>query len=338
MKLQEFDYELPKELIAQYPQLPRDHCRLMVVNRKKGTIAHKKFSQIIQYLDSQDAMILNDTRVLSCRLFGRKLSGGKVDILLLEKINDTDFSVLLRPAGLKVNQRIIFNQDRLEAEVIAKGVVRFNTKDTDLIYSKGMMPLPPYIKRAPQEEDNLYYQTVFARRPGAVASPTAGLHFTEALISQVEDKGIVLAYLTLEVNYATFNPVKTEDILKHKMYSEYFEINQSVFSLIKKTKLAGRRVVAVGTTSCRALETVADFLDDPLVSHRGYQGRTELFIYPGYQFKIADSLLTNFHLPRTTLFILVCAFAGRDLIMQAYQEAITAGYRFYSYGDAMLIV
>jgi S-adenosylmethionine:tRNA ribosyltransferase-isomerase len=246
--------------------------------------------------------------------------------------------VLLKPADLKVSQRIIFNQCRLEAEVIAKGIIRFNSKDADFIYSKGMMPLPPYIKRPPDEQDNLYYQTVFARRPGAVASPTAGLHFSEALLSCIKNKGVALAYLTLEINYATFNPVKTENILKHKMYSEYFEISESLLSLVRKIKLTGKRVVAVGTTSCRALETVAGLFNDSLVCLHGYKGWTELFIYPGYQFKIIDSLLTNFHLPRTTLFILVCAFAGKDLIMQAYKEAIACGYRFYSYGDAMLII
>ncbi len=330
MKLSDFDYHLPKELIAQYPKMERDRCRLMIVDLKKKTIENRIFKYILEYLTLKDILILNDTKVLKARLLGRKKTGGKVDILLLERKAHCDFVMLCRPSDIKLNEKIIFDEGGLQATLIEKGLIRFNTPDLDYIYSKGLMPLPPYIKRQPREEDEVYYQTVFAKSKGAVASPTAGLHFTRKLLSQIRQMGAELAYITLHINYATFKPVRQQDILNHRMYSEYYEVSKSSLDLIDRTKAENKRVFAVGTTSCRVLETVADSLR--------YKGWTDLFIYPGYDFKIVDCLLTNFHLPRSTLLILVCAFAGRDLVMQAYEEAIRKRYRFYSYGDAMLII
>ncbi len=338
MKLSDFDYSLPKGLIAQYPVIKRDAARLMVVDRAKGSIEHRLFKDILDYLEEDDTLVLNDTKVMRARLLGRKKTGGKVDILLLEKRNAADFTALIRPQDMRINEKIIFDEGSLEATLIDKGLVRFNTQDSDYIYSKGLMPLPPYIKRLPEKSDGIYYQTVFAKSKGAVASPTAGLHFTEGLLSTIKKKGINLAYITLHINYATFKPVKEQDILRHKMYREYFEVKKAVLGLIDKTKKENKKLFAVGTTTCRAVETAAGLSKERLRSFVKYKGWTDLYIYPGYKFKTVACLITNFHLPRTTLFILVCAFAGRDLMFKVYQEAIDKKYRFYSYGDAMLII
>lgn len=339
MKLSDFNYYLPKELIATYPLRQRDTCRLMVLERKRGTIEHKTFKDILEYLDKQDVLVLNDTQVLKARLLGKKETGGKVDILLLERKSATDFKVLSRPSNIKPNEKLIFDEGHLEATLVEKGLLRFNTPDSDYIYSKGLIPLPPYIKRLPTQADEIDYQTVYAKTKGAVASPTAGLHFTKEMLSNITQKGVKLVYLTLHINYATFKPVKEDNISRHKMYKEYYEISKSTLDLIDRTRRKNKKVFAVGTTSCRLLETVAGLSTDTLGRNRSkYRGWTDLFIYPGYDFKLVDCLLTNFHLPRTTLLILVCAFAGRDLTMEAYQEAIYRKYRFYSYGDAMLII
>lgn len=338
MELSDFDYVLPKELIALYPNIRRDACRLMVVDRARGSVEHKIFADILEYVFADDLLVLNDTKVIKARLIGRKKTGGKVDILLLKRKSSREFSCLCRPADLKINEKIIFDGEDLEAILVEKGIIRFNTDNLNFIYSKGLMPLPPYIKRVPEKNDEEYYQTVFAKNDGSVASPTAGLHFTKRILSRIETKGVKLAYLTLHVNYATFKPVKEKDISRHKMYQEYFEVRRSALDLINQTQQKNKRVFACGTTSCRVIEANADKLKNIKRNSFGLKGLTDLFIYPGYKFKAVDCLLTNFHLPRTTLLMLVCAFAGRDLIMRSYREAIEKKYRFYSYGDAMLII
>ncbi|MFA5411479.1 MAG: tRNA preQ1(34) S-adenosylmethionine ribosyltransferase-isomerase QueA [Candidatus Omnitrophota bacterium] len=329
MRLSDFDYDLPKELIAQYPLKERDSARLLVLNRKDGTIEHRVFKEITDYLRQGDLLALNDTKVLSCRLKASRLTGGRVEILLLSRKQGFVFDALLKPARLKIGEKVIFNGGNISATLSAKNELTFEADDIDGIYDLGKMPLPPYIKREPVDSDNLDYQTVYARNKGAVASPTAGLHFTEALMRKIKSSGVSVAYLTLHVGYATFKPVKIEDVTQHKMEAEDFKIPGEALSLLEDTKAKRGRVIAVGTTSCRALESFAA---------GSKEGKTSLFIYPGYNFKIVDCLLTNFHLPRTTLFMLVCAFAGERLMKKAYREAIERKYRFYSYGDAMLIL
>jgi S-adenosylmethionine:tRNA ribosyltransferase-isomerase len=329
LRLSDFDYELPTELIAQYPLEKRDLAKLMVLSRKKETITHSIFKNISDYLRRGDLLVLNDTKVLSSRLKGSRLTGGKVEVLLLRRKNNSTFQALIKPARIKVHEKIVFNGGELLGEITAKNEIKFAVNDSASVYKHGRMPLPPYIKRPPEDLDNTYYQTVYARNEGAIASPTAGLHFTWELISKIRSNGIDIADLTLHINYPTFKPVKQENIKDHKMEGEYFSIGEQTVDLIGKARLTGSRIIAVGTTSCRALETYASGVR---------QGYTDLFIYPGYEFKMVDCLLTNFHLPRTTLFMLVCAFAGRDFVYRAYQQAIAHRYRFYSYGDAMLII
>ncbi|HLD82810.1 MAG TPA: tRNA preQ1(34) S-adenosylmethionine ribosyltransferase-isomerase QueA [Candidatus Omnitrophota bacterium] len=330
MKLSDFDYLLPKALIAQYPLKERDNARLLILDRKKGSIEHRIFKDITEYLKKEDLLVLNNTKVKACRIKARRLTGGKLELLLVKQKRGLVFEALIKPGRVRIGEEIIFNGGQASARISARNEVTFNLKDRNEVYKLGAMPLPPYIKREPEAIDNLYYQTVYAKEEGAIASPTAGLHFTEGLISKIESAGIDIAYVTLHVGYATFRPVKSEDITRHKMEPEYFEISDKARRLIKKAKENPKaRICAVGTTSCRALEAYAQ---------GKAKGQTHLFIYPGYKFKAIDCLLTNFHLPRTTLFMLVCAFAGERLIKKAYQEAIDKKYRFYSYGDAMLII
>jgi len=329
MKLSDFDYQLPKELIAQYPLKERDAARLLVLNRKQGTIEHCIFKDIIDYLREDDLLALNNTKVLPSRLEGRRLTGGKVQALLLNQKTGLTFNTLIKPSRIKLGEKIIFNGGKIYGEVIAKNEIKFNAQDIDALYSQGKMPLPPYIKRQPDDLDNVYYQTVYAKKLGSIASPTAGLHFTKELITKINSCGINIVYITLHISYSTFKPVKAEDIISHKMEKEYFNITEDMIRLIDQTHERGARIFAVGTTSCRALETYASGLKE---------GYTDLFIYTGYKFKMVDCLITNFHLPRTTLFMLVCAFAGEEFIKKAYQEAIDKKYRFLSFGDVMLIV
>ncbi len=329
MELSRFDYSLPKELIAQYPLKKRDTAKLLVLNRKKGTIEHRVFKDILGYLQEEDLMVLNNTKVLPARLYGFRSSGGKIEVLLLEALNSQTFRAFIKPSRIRVGEKIIFDSGRVYGCVTARNEVTFNTRSPKGVYTLGEMPLPPYIKRRATDSDRLDYQTVYAKVKGAIASPTAGLHFTEGLIRKIRSQGVCVAYLTLHVGVGTFQPVKVEDITEHKMEPEYFKIPENAARLIKKVRSRKMRIMAVGTTSLRALETY---------SSGRQEGYTDLFIYPGYRFKLVDSLLTNFHLPRTTLFMLVCAFAGEKLIKKAYQEAIDKKYRFYSYGDAMLII
>lgn len=329
LKLSDFDYNLPKELIAQYPLKERDRARLLVLKRKDGAIEHSLFRNLTDYLAPKDLLVLNDTRVLPARLIGRRSSGGKVEILLLSKGRGLTFSGLIRPNRLRLGEKIIFNSGKIYAELIAKNKIRFCAENINEIYAHGVMPLPPYIKRPSGQDDNLDYQTVYAKNDGSIASPTAGLHFTDKLIGEIKSCGANIAYVTLHIGYSTFKPVKVEDVTRHKMEEEYFKIPAQSARLIRSTLADKGRVVAVGTTSLRALETYAQ-------GRR--QGYTDLFIYPGYKFKATRCLLTNFHLPRTTLFMLACAFAGEKLLKRAYREAVDKKYRFYSYGDAMLII
>lgn len=332
--LSDFDYSLPKELIAQEPLAKRDSSRLLVIDRQKKTISHQLFKDLPHYLKKDDVLVLNNTKVIPVRLLGfKKDTLGKVDALLASRLSDKKFQALFRPS-LKVNQEVVFNRGSVKARVISPGVLEFDQDvSTEILEKIGVMPLPPYIKRTPQPEDSQRYQTVYARNPGAIASPTAGLHFTAELIAELKNKGVEIAYLSLHTGLGTFKPVKTEDIREHKMEKEEFVIPQETLESLNQAQKDKQRIFAVGTTTTRALETAT--LHSPLSSLHGY---ADLFIYPGYDFKIVDCLITNFHLPKTTLFMLVCALAGRDLIIRAYQEAIKQKYRFYSYGDAMLIL
>ena len=329
LRISDFDYNLPKELIAQYALPERDKARLMVVRRENGTIEHRVFRDIVDYFKEGDLLILNNTKVLPCRLNARRLTGGKAEVFLLKQRQGFSFEAMLRPARLKLGEKLIFNGGDITGTISAKNEITFNTKDTSSIYGLGVMPLPPYIKRKAQAQDNIYYQTVYAKEKGAVAAPTAGLHFTEELLKKLESAGVKIGYITLHVGPGTFKPVKSEDITGHKMEPEYFKVYEETQHLIKEAQEQKRRIIAVGTTSLRALEAYKNGTKE---------GYTDLFIYPGFDFGITDCLLTNFHLPRTTLFMLVSAFANQKLMQRAYQEAIDKKYRFYSYGDAMLII
>jgi len=329
LKLSDFDYSLPAELIAQYPLKQRDAAKLLVLNRQKQTIEHRVFKDILDYLNKNDLVVLNDTKVLPCQLIGRRPTGGRVEVLLLNRKNGFKFNAMIKPSRVKLGEEIIFNGKETLGVVTAKDEITFNVENQADIYNLGSMPLPPYIKRDTEELDKIYYQTVYAREEGAIASPTAGLHFTQELIKEMETKGIKIANITLHVGVGTFKPVKSDDIEQHKMEPECFKIPQNAIEAIKEAKKENARIFAVGTTSLRVLETYSKGMAE---------GSTDLFIYPGFEFKLADCLLTNFHLPKTTLFMLVCAFAGEALAKKAYQQAIDNKYRFYSYGDAMLIV
>jgi S-adenosylmethionine:tRNA ribosyltransferase-isomerase len=355
MKLSDFYYNLPKELIAQYPAHKRDESRLLVLHKDTGIIEHRIFKEITDYLNPGDLLVLNNTKVLAARLMGRKETGGKVEALMLKPVQGAvEHEVLLKPArGCRAGSKIIFGKGELKAEIVrienARRFLKFDCNgDLGKVLDKiGEMPLPPYIKRGTIDSDSERYQTVYASKSGAVAAPTAGLHFTKELLGDISKKRVDVDYVTLHVGYGTFRPVISEDIEGHKMEKEYFEIEEKVIDKLKNKK---GRAIAVGTTSCRVLETV--FRDGSGANRKSVpygtvlasapepslSGWTELFIYPGYRFKSVDGLLTNFHLPKTTLLMLVAAFCGRELLFKAYEEAIKEKYRFYSYGDAMLII
>jgi len=330
MKLADFDYALPKDLIAQYPLKERESARLMVVQRSANTIEHGIFKDFPAYLKKEDLLVLNDTKVLACRLMGHKATGGKVEILLTKRRSGSTFDALIQPSRTKVGEKIFFDKDNeIYGTVTDRKEITFNPKDANIIYEFGQVPLPPYIRREPEDLDKEYYQTVYADKEGAIAAPTAGLHFTEDLLKKIESSGVNIARLTLHVGLGTFKPVTADNIMEHKMEPEFFQVPKSSQDKIEEARKNKARIIAVGTTSLRALEAYAE---------GAKEGWTNLFIYPGYKFKLADCLLTNFHLPKTTLFMLTCAFGGEKLIKQAYQEAVEKKYRFYSYGDAMLII
>ncbi|MFN3283285.1 MAG: tRNA preQ1(34) S-adenosylmethionine ribosyltransferase-isomerase QueA [Pseudothermotoga sp.] len=329
MKLSDFDYHLPEELIAQIPAEPRDTSRLMVLHRETKVIEHKVFRQIIDYLEPKDLLVVNNTRVIPARLFARR-NDSIVEIFLLRKVDDFVWNCMVKP-GKKVKPGDELSFGDFTATCIERTqegtrILKFSAAD-EKILGMGNVPLPPYVHSKISLDR---YQTVYAKIDGAVAAPTAGLHFTEHLINQLKDYGVNFAEITLHVGAGTFRPVKTEDITQHRIHSEVYCIPSQTIDLIKYTKAIGKRVIAVGTTVVRALEQYA--IDGKT------QGETSLYIYPPFEFKIIDALVTNFHLPKSTLLMLVSAFAGHDFTMQAYQEAIKERYRFYSFGDAMMIL
>jgi len=346
--LNDYDYDLPDELIAQRPVSPRDHSRLLCLEKATGRVTHHRFDGIGELLRSGDLLIVNDTEVIPTRLFGTKETGGKVEVLMLDCTESTlqaldtgslEADCLVRASRAPQKGSKLFFDEHLKAEVLEKenGISRLRFQChgpfSDILSRIGHVPLPPYVKRADDDHDKTTYQTVYACQKGAVAAPTAGLHFTDNLLKKLQKNGIHLARITLHVGYGTFLPVKVRDIRNHHMYREWFHIPDDTVSQVVRVKQEGGRVVAVGTTSVRTLEHAAG----PDGLPRAGSGRSDLFIYPGYRFKIVDALLTNFHLPKSTLIMLVSAFAGRENILRAYREAIDRRYRFYSYGDAMLI-
>jgi S-adenosylmethionine:tRNA ribosyltransferase-isomerase len=340
MKLSEFSYDLPKELIAQYPPLERDTCRLMILDRKKSSLEHKSFKSILHYLKKGDCLVLNDTKVIPARMFGKRATGGKVELFLLEK-KDPICEALLRPSARLKDGEVIVLESGDEVEVLSRGevgrFVKFNTPLDQVLSRAGHVPLPPYMSRSDSPGDASNYQTVYARKDGATASPTAGLHFTEELLGEIKSMGVNIATVTLHTNYGTFAPIKCDNIEDHKMHKEFFELSAGTIDIVRKTKRSGGRVFAVGTTSNRVLEHCAKEISSDLKSCN-LSGWTDLFIYPGYEFKITDHLITNFHLPESTLLVLVSAFAGKEFVFEAYRKAIEERYRFFSYGDAMLIL
>lgn len=345
LRLSEFDYALPLELIAQKPCDRRDRSRLLVLDRATGGVRHQIFRDILQFLAPGDLLVLNDTRVVAARLMGRRKSGGKVEVFLLGRAPSGErgvdyFRALIRPLGRLNSGETIFFEKGFSCFLVdpkEKLVAFRGCSGEDVMKAVGQIPLPPYIRRSPTALDKRRYQTVFAKSDGAVASPTAGLHFTQPLLERLKKKGVRVALLTLHVNYATFATVQTEDVRRHRMTAEAFEVPAATSEAVRRAKRSGNRVVAVGTTACKALEdAAAEILGAGPVRRVARESR--LFIYPSYSFKVADALITNFHLPRTTLVMLVAAFAGRDRLMKAYQEAVAMRYRFYSYGDAMFIV
>ena len=341
MKVTEFDYVLPEELIAQTPIKKRDESRLMVLNRKEQTIEHKIFKDIIDYLKPGDVLVRNNTKVIPARLYGKKETGAKVEFLLLNNIEGDIWESIVRPGNkLHVGTKVIFGDGILEAtilEVMPGGTRKVEFKYdgifNEILDKIGLMPLPPYIHESLKEKDR--YQTVYAKYDGSAAAPTAGLHFTPELLEKIQEKGVEIANVTLHVGIGTFRPVKEDTVEEHKMHSEHFYIKQEDVDKINKAKQEGRRVIAVGTTSCRVLESIAD---EETGMVKPIEDDTEIFIYPGYKFKCIDGLITNFHLPQSTLLMLVSALAGKHFIMKAYKEAVKEKYRFFSFGDAMFIM
>ncbi len=341
MKTSDFYYYLPKELIAQTPAEPRDSSRLLVLNRQSGETVHKHFFDIIDYLDEGDLLVCNDSRVLPARIYGiKEPTGARVEFLLLKQISGNRWETLCKPGKkAKEGARFSFGDGLLYATVTevkddGNRVVDFECDENffSTLDKIGQMPLPPYITEELKDKER--YQTVYSHELGSAAAPTAGLHFTTELMDKIKAKGVNIAYVTLHVGLGTFRPVKVDDVTKHKMHSEHYEVPEETAELIKKTKQSGKRVIAVGTTSCRTLESVAAEHGEVVPC----EGFTEIFIYPGFEFKVLDGLITNFHLPESTLIMLVSAFAGYDNIMNAYKTAVEERYRFFSFGDAMCIL
>ena len=341
MKTSDFFYDLPEELIAQDPLEDRTASRLLVLNREKGAVEHKIFSDVIDYLNEGDCLVINNTRVIPARLIGEKEgTGGKVEVLLLKRRANDVWETLVKPGKkLRPGARVTFGDGRLRAEVLevveeGNRLVKFHYEGIfeEILDSLGEMPLPPYITH--KLEDKEMYQTVYAKFDGSAAAPTAGLHFTKELLNKIEEKGIKIASITLHVGLGTFRPVKVDDVNNHHMHTEWYEVNAEAADIINETKRNGGRVICVGTTSCRTIESVAD--------ENGYMkaktGETDIFIYPGYKFKVMDGLITNFHLPESTLVMLVSAFAGKENVLAAYETAVKERYRFFSFGDAMILI
>lgn len=341
MDVNVFDFHLPERLIAQTPLPDRTASRLLALNRRTGEVEHRTFPDIIQYLKPGDLLVLNDTRVIPARLYGVKPdTGGNIEVLLLKQEQDDIWEVLVKPAKRLKQGAIVRFGDELTGTVVEERemgarLIRFEYAGifNEILDRLGQMPLPPYIKE--QLNDRERYQTVYAKHEGSAAAPTAGLHFTNSILEQIRDKGVRIAMITLHVGLGTFRPMSADVVEEHVMHAEYYEISEETASLINETRSSGGRIIAVGTTSCRTLETVAGRYGSEPVS--ACSGWTDIFIYPGYEFRLVDSLLTNFHLPKSTLVMLVSAFAGRGHIMAAYREAIEQEYRFFSFGDAMFI-
>ncbi len=341
MNVSDFNYELPKELIAQDPLEKRSESRLMVLDKETGDITHKHFYDILEYVNEGDCLVINNTRVIPARLYGSKEgTDAAIEILLLKRIDADTWECLTKPGKkARVGARISFGDGILVGEIIdiveeGNRLIRFEYDGIfeEILDKLGEMPLPPYITHKLQDKNR--YQTVYAKYDGSAAAPTAGLHFTPELMEELRDKGIRIAEVTLHVGLGTFRPVKVENVLEHHMHSEYYEINEEACDIINSTKESGGKVISVGTTSTRTIESAAD--------ENGYltpkKGNTDIFIYPGYDFKVIDSLITNFHLPESTLIMLVSALAGRENVLSAYEEAVKEKYRFFSFGDAMLIM
>ena len=340
MKTDDFDYYLPEELIAQTPLKDRSSSRLLVLDKKTGEIEHKHFYDIIDYLDKGDTLVLNNTKVLPARLIGEKIdTKAVIEILLLKNIDGDNWECLVKPARrIKVGTIVSFGDGLLKAECIKEldeGIRHFKLIYegilVEILDKLGTMPLPPYIHE--KLVDQSRYQTVYAKEIGSAAAPTAGLHFTEELLEKIKEKGVNICYVTLHVGLGTFRPVNVEDVTKHKMHSEYYEMNKETADILNKAKKEGRRIISVGTTSTRTLETIISRYNE----FKECSGFTDIFIYPGYEFKGIDALITNFHLPKSTLIMLVSALAGKENILNAYKEAVNEKYRFFSFGDAMFI-
>ena len=341
MKTSDFFYELPEELIAQDPLEDRTASRLLVLDRKTDKLEHKIFSDVIDYLKPGDCLVINNTRVIPARLIGEKEgTGGKVEILLLKRRENDVWESLVKPGKkLRPGARVTFGDGRLKAEILeiaeeGNRLVKFYYEGIfeEILDSLGEMPLPPYITH--KLEDKEMYQTVYAKFDGSAAAPTAGLHFTNELLEKIRQKDIRIASITLHVGLGTFRPVKVEDVNNHHMHTEWYEVNKEAADIINETKKNGGRVICVGTTSCRTIESVAD--ENGLMSAK--TGETDIFIYPGYKFKVMDGLITNFHLPESTLVMLVSAFAGKERVLSAYETAVKERYRFFSFGDAMILI
>ncbi|MCR6546802.1 tRNA preQ1(34) S-adenosylmethionine ribosyltransferase-isomerase QueA [Dehalobacterium formicoaceticum] len=340
MKLSEFDYDLPEELIAQHPIEPRDASRLLVLHKDTGLIEHKHFADVIDYFCPCDVLVLNDTKVLPARLFGSKETGALIEVMLLKQQDYQTWEVLVRPGKkARPGTKIIFSPGILEGEImettdVGGRMIRFSFQGNffEILDQLGQMPLPPYIHEKIQDQNR--YQTVYAKEAGSAAAPTAGLHFTHDLLGEVAQKDVKIAKVLLHVGLGTFRPVKEENIEDHKMHAEYYEICHEAAEIINRGKEKGGRIISVGTTSTRTLETAAS-TDGRVKTGRGY---TESYIYPGYRFRTVDALITNFHLPKSSLLMLVCALGGYEQVMEAYRVAVKEKYRFFSFGDAMLII
>jgi len=342
LKVEDFDFDLPEELIAQIPLENRDSSRLMVLNRQTGDVTHEIFNDVEKHLRAGDCLVLNDTKVLPARLFGTKEeTGAKVEVLLLKQLEDDHWETLVKPAKrVKVGTEISFGDGQLKAVCTAAeehGGRLFKFYYEGIFYEVldqlGKMPLPPYIKEQLDDQDR--YQTVYARERGSAAAPTAGLHFTKDLLERIKAKGVHIAFITLHVGLGTFRPVSAEDVTDHQMHAEFFRMSEETASLLNRVKKEGGRIISVGTTSTRTLETIAKKNGGLFKPGNGW---TDIFIYPGYTFQGIDGLITNFHLPKSTLIMLVSAFAGRENVLQAYETAVIERYRFFSFGDAMLII
>ncbi len=345
MQVSDFDFDLPDELIARYPQPERTSSRLLQLDGNSGDIAHKTFKDVLDLVNPGDLMIFNNTRVIPARMFGRKASGGKLEVLVERMLDEKSILAHVRASkSPKPGTELLLGEnDEYSAEMVARHdalfEIRFNSDKTvlEILDEVGHMPLPPYIDRPDEDADKERYQTVYNAKPGAVAAPTAGLHFDDALLAALKGKGVNFAFVTLHVGAGTFQPVRVDNIDDHHMHSEYVEVPEEVVTAINETKANGGRVVAVGTTSVRSLESAAQDAVKNGTELKPFFGDTEIFIFPGYQFQLVDVLITNFHLPESTLIMLVSAFAGYEHTMNAYKDAVANQFRFFSYGDSMFV-